>query len=179
MRAKFRGNPIPDIKNRKWLITFEIEQDPMFFVDLKDKDLSLEVKEYRNKRSLDANAYCWVLCTRIAEVLNSSKDEVYEEMIQRYSVLDSDDKGYIIVSVLERIPIGKLGGHWKFIKNTGQFCTYIRLKGSSEMDSKEMSTLINGIVSECKELGIETITPNEIERMVQQWGVKRKNDTTP
>ena len=94
-------------------------------------------------------------------------------------MLDSDDKGYIIVSVLERIPIGKLGGHWKFIKNTGQFCTYIRLKGSSEMDSKEMSTLINGIVSECKELGIETITPNDIERMVQQWGVKRKNDTTP
>ena len=149
MKAKFRGNPVPDFKNKKWLITFEIEQDPMFFDDLKDKLLSLEVKEYKNKRSLDANAYCWVLCTKIAEVLNSSKDEVYEEMIQRYSVLDSDDKGYIIVTVLERIPMTKLGGHWKFTQKAGQFCTYIRLKGSSEMDSKEMATLINGIVSEC------------------------------
>ena len=179
MVARWHGEPFRDFATKKWYITFEIDEAPTFFDKLKDKLLNLDVKEYRKKRSLDANAYMWVLCTKMAEVLKTSKGEVYEEMIQRYSVLDQDENGYITVTLLERIPVSKLGGHWKFVKKAGQFCSYIRLKGSSEMDTKEMSTLIEGVVSECKELGITTETPEEIERMVQQWGIERKNDITP
>lgn len=176
MIAKIHGVPVPDYKNMKWLITFEIEQDPLFYDDLKDKTLNLELREHKKKRSLDANAYCWVLCSKLADELKSSKDEVYEEMIQRYSVPDYDDNGYITITILERIPIEKIGGHWKFIKRAGQFRSYLRLKGSSEMDSKEMSNLLDGIVTECKEMGIETATPEELERMKQQWGKKEMKD---
>ena len=174
MLAKLHGAPYWDYCRKMWLVTFETPEPPEFTDELMLKQLSVDVKEYRRKRSLDANAYCWVLCTKLAQALNTSKDEVYEEMIQRYSVLDSDEEGYITVTLLDRIPVSKLGGHWKIVKHEGKFISYIRLKGSSEMDSKEMATLIDGIVSECKEMGIETATPNEIERMVQQWGAERK-----
>ena len=42
---------------------------------------------------------------------------------------------------------------------------YMQLKGSSEMNSKEFSDLINALVSECKEQGIETLTPDEISHL--------------
>ena len=50
--------------------------------------------------------------------------------------------------------------------------TYMMLKGSSEYDTKEMSHLIDGLVSECKEMGIETLPPEELERMMAAYGKK-------
>ena len=172
MIARWHGEPFRDFKSKKWYITFEVDEQPTLFDSLREKVLSLDIKEYRKKRSLDANSYCWVLCTKMASILNTSKDEVYEEMIQRYGTLDTDGEGYIIITLLEKIPVERLGGHWKFVKHEGRFCSYIKLKGSSEMDSKEMAVLLDGIVTECKEMGIETATPNELERMKEQWGIK-------
>ena len=170
MRGRFAGTPAKPRNCNGWLLTFEIDEEPNIYDELKDKELSIEIKQFRQKRSLDSNAYCWVLCTKLAEVLNTSKDEVYEEMIQKYSTFDSDEDGYITVTMKKHIPVEKLGGHWRFMRDYGDFNTYIKLKGSSEMDTKEMSTFIDGIISECKPLGIETLPPDEIERMKSAWG---------
>lgn len=134
-----------------------------------DNSKRFKIEEVKKKRSLDANAYCWVLCQKISEVLKTSKDEVYEEMIQRYSTFDQDGDGYITVTMLTKIPKKYLGGHWKEIKQNGDFTSYIRLKGSSEMDPKEMAHLIDGIISEAKDLDIETMTPIEIARMKETY----------
>lgn len=133
------------------------------------KDVLFKITQIKKKRSLDANAYCWVLCQKIAEVLQTSKDEVYERMIQRYSTFDMDEGGYITVTMLQRVPVEKLGGHWRMIGTHDGFNSYIRLKGSSEMDPKEMNHLITGIVSEAQELGIETMTPRELQRMEELY----------
>lgn len=133
------------------------------------KDVLFKITLIKKKRSLDANAYAWVLCQKIAEVLQTSKDEVYERMIQRYSTFDMDEGGYITVTMLQRVPVEKLGGHWRMIGTHDGFNSYIRLKGSSEMDPKEMNHLITGIVSEAQELGIETMTPRELQRMEELY----------
>ena len=52
--------------------------------------------------------------------------------------------------------------------------TYMMLKGSSEYDTKEMSRLIDGLASECKEMGIETMPPEELERMMAAYDRKYK-----
>jgi Ca2+-binding EF-hand superfamily protein len=109
------------------------------------------------------------LCSKIAQKLGTSKDEVYEEMIQRYSDFDKNEDGYITVTMLGRIPIDKLGGHWRIIKHEKGFNSYMRLVGSSEMDSAQMARLLDGVISEAKELGITTETPDEIERMKALW----------
>ena len=135
----------------------------------KGKHIDLTLKQYRKGRSLDANAYQWVLCTKMAEKLGTSKEEVQDLMIQRYSDFDKDEDGYITITMLDRIPVSKLGGHWKLIGQNGKFNSYMRLVGSSEMDSAQMARLLEGVVSEAKELGIETETPDEIERMKALW----------
>lgn len=131
--------------------------------------LSIEAKKYRKKRSLDANAYLWILCTKIAEVVKSSKDEIYEQMLQRYGYFYQDDDGYITVTVKNEVDMSKISGHWKFLKSNGKFSSYLMIKGTSEYDTREMSNFIDCVVTEAKELGIETLPPDELERMVKSW----------
>lgn len=135
--------------------------------DLKDfEKLSIEIKPYREKRSLNANAYAWKLIGEIADIVRSSKDEVYLEMLRKYGQSE-------LISVLSHIPIEQ---YVKYCDEVGEsklngkmFKHYRVYKGSSEFDTREMSILIDGIVGEAKELGIQTETPDELERMKSLW----------
>lgn len=161
-----------DWQTGQFLITFAINEASVIneIESLRDLEmLNIEAKKYRAKRSLDANAYAWVLFTKIAEVIRSSKDEVYEEMLQKYGCFHQDEDGYITVTVRADVDMSKIQGHWKFYKSNGKFSSYVMIKGSSEYDTAEMSRFIDAVVCEAKELGIETATPDEIERMKAAW----------
>lgn len=132
-----------------------------------DRDKVFEIKEHREKRSLTANAYAWALIGKIADVLRTSKDEVYLLMLKRYGQSE-------VVSVLSFIDVS---GYFKYYEKIGsgtvqgkEFTHYRIFLGSSEYDSKEMAILIDGIISEAKELDIETLPPREIERLKKAWG---------
>ena len=135
---------------------------------LKDVELlTIEAKPYRKRRSLNANAYAWKLITEIADELLLSKDIVYLSMLKRYGQSE-------LISVLAHIPVD---GFIKYYEEAGestlngkQFKHYRVYKGSSEFDTREMSILIDGIVSEAKELNIPTETPEEIARIKSLWG---------
>lgn len=135
--------------------------------DIKDLDkLSIELKPYREKRSLNANNYAWKLITDIANVLRASKEDVYFSMLQRYGQSK-------MISALANIPLGE---YVKYYTEAGEstlngklFKHYKVYKGSSEFDKTEMAILIDGIVSEAKELGIQTETPEEIENIKSLW----------
>jgi hypothetical protein len=123
----------------------------------------------RKKRSLNANAYCWKLCTEIANVLRTSKEEVYVKMLKRYGqssvvsvVAEAAETFMKSVQYCEEFGESELNG--KLFKHIKVFM------GSSNYDSREMSILIDGIVSEATELKIPTMTPTEIERIKEQWG---------
>lgn len=143
----------------------------------KEKDIEIVIKNKKQKRSLNANAYSWVLTDKLADKLKISKDECHELMLQRYGQTAKDSNGQnIIVSVLADIPIEALRhslGYLAPIKegfvSGKKFMHYRVLKGSSEFDTREMSIFIDGIVSECKEQGIETLTPQELSRMLESW----------
>lgn len=131
---------------------------------LRDKDLDVDLKVHREKRSLDANAYCWVLCTKIAEVVRSSKDEIYEEMLQKYGYLSD-----VTITVKSEVDMTKIDGHWKFIKSNGKFSAYLMIRGTSEYNSAEMAKFLDMVVQDAKDLGIETATPTEIAQMNRLW----------
>ena len=129
------------------------------------KDKVFEVKEYHPKRSLNANAYAWALIGQLADVLRKSKEEVYFEMLKSYGQSE-------FVSVRSDIDVK---GYFKYYEEYGkghvegrEFTHYKVYKGSSEMDSREMAILIDGIIQEARQLGIETITPAEKERLIQE-----------
>lgn len=132
--------------------------------------LSISMKKWRPKRSLNANAYAWVLMSKIAEVLDTSKEEVYELCLQRYGVIYKDDDGYITVTVNKKVDMSKIEGHWKCYKEKDNFVSYLMIKGTSEYDSAEMAHFIDCVVEEAKHLEIETLPPSELARMKQEWG---------
>jgi hypothetical protein len=132
--------------------------------------LNIKAVKYRQKRSLDANAYLWVLLSKMAEVLKVDKWEVYLQMLGDYGVFT-----HIIV---KPSMVDKVKEEWRTVKELGEVTvngkTGIQLQcyfGSSSYDTKEMAALIDGVVNEAKEMGIETLPPEEIERMKQEWGV--------
>jgi hypothetical protein len=135
----------------------------------KGKYLQVEIKQYRARRSLDANAYLWVLLQKMAEILDTSKDELYLEELSRYGVFT-----HIIV---KPNMVEKVKQEWRTVRELGEVTvngqTGVQLQcffGSSSYDSKEFSVLLDGVVSDAKELEIETMTPAEIESMKQAWG---------
>lgn len=136
------------------------------------KDYRIKLSKWTEKRSLNANAYAFVLCTKIAQAIGSSKDEVYEQMLQAYGTVDED---FPPITVIAGADMSITREHWLRIdtRKVGgkDFDCYLRIKGSSEMDKKEMAHFIDGIVFECKQLGIETLPPDELERLKEQWGI--------
>ena len=127
-----------------------------------DLNKEFEIKEKRNKRSKSQNAYCWELIGKIADVLRKSKEEVYLQMLKDYGQSE-------IVSMLSSI---NPKGYFKYYESIGtgivnnkEFTHYKIFKGSSEFDTKEMTIFIDGIIQECKQLDIETLTPEQIASM--------------
>lgn len=155
---------------RRVTLTLSVNEEAAaknLFDDLHEAEkLSIKIDRYREKRSLNANNYAWKIMTEIGNVLRTSKDEVYLEMLKRYGQSE-------IISVLAHIPIGE---YVKYCEEAGEsklngklFKHYKVYKGSSEFDSREMSIFIDGVVSEAKEMGIQTMTPDEIARLKSLW----------
>ena len=131
-----------------------------------DDDKIYEVKEHKNKRSLDANAYYWVLVNKIASALNQSKDFVHRSMLKQYG------ETYSLLLPAEYNITGLIKYYEEestIKKGDKLFKSYKAYLPSSEMDSKQMSVLIDGIVSEAKSMDIETMTPNQIEELKASW----------
>lgn len=131
--------------------------------------LNIKAVKYRERRSLDSNAYAWVLMQKIAEAIHSDRWAVYLEMLKKYSreftfvickenAIDKLKELYRTTIDLGEVNVNGTTGH--------QMQVFF---GSSTFDTKAMSVFIDGIVSECKEMGIETLPPEEIERMKAAW----------
>jgi hypothetical protein len=131
-----------------------------------DREKLFEIKPYRQKRSLNANAYAWVLINEMANRLRTSKDEVYQEMLKRYGQSK-------VISVLSEIDISRFVKYYEEIGKGHvegkEFTHYRCFIGSSEYDSREMAILIDGIVDEAQELGIDTLPTTAVERMKALW----------
>lgn len=142
----------------------------------KGKELSVDIKQYRHKRSLDANSYLWIICQKIAEVIRATKEEVYRKAIREVGQFEIVPiKAKAVDRWLEcwnSKGIGWFAEIMEDSKLTG-YKKVISYYGSSVYDTKEMSVLIDSLVTECKELGIETIPPNELIALKQEWGTQK------
>lgn len=137
---------------------------------LLDQEVSIEIKKWRGRRSLNANAYLWVLITKISEAIRPplNKEMVYKEMLKRYG-----QGGVISVLKSKADPVKRELKYWEGVGEgtvDGKEFEHIRFwVGSSQYDRHEMALLIDGVVSECKDMDIETLPPAELERMIGEW----------
>lgn len=168
---------------RAWAVTksFDMQNRPLLTLRVADRtflnsefldgrELDLSLKEFKPKRSLNANAYMWALIGKIAEAMRISQDEVYHKMLCDYGTYEKEDGVTQILSIRADAKLtGWLWIHTKPIKTVDlegkKFTHYALIKGSSDYNTKEMSFLLDGVIYEAKELGIEVMTPEELERL--------------
>jgi hypothetical protein len=128
--------------------------------------LELSLTEYKPKRSLTANATLWLLLQRLAVKLGTSKDELYLEFLKRY--------GTFTHVIVKPKAVDAIKREWKAVVDLGEVTVNgqvgIQLQlyfGSSTFNSKEFSHLLQGVIDECEEQGLETITSKEFDRLIK------------
>jgi len=170
-------------ETKKPEVTLEVDANAEDVERLKDKKLSVEMKQYRRKRSLDANSYYWVICTKIAEAIGQSIPWTHNHMLRKYGQIEIiDGKAvYLVIPDTETAQSRADEAETYHMKPTSQvkegkggimYRTYMLLRGSHDYNTEEMSHLIDGAVSDAKDLGIETLPPDEIKRMMEAYGKK-------
>lgn len=166
-----------DVISRKIKITFIAEDKDIEnqIDEIKDKDrLQIEAKQYRAKRSLDANAYFHVLVNKLARKLGTSDDEMKIHLNLKYGTIATNDDG---TKFGIKVPFGShIEQFYKYCKKFGEcvengitFEKYLLYKETHTLDTKEMAQLIDGVVSDCKEQGIETMPDNELKSLLGEW----------
>lgn len=156
--------------NRRQRVTLELDSDfREGYEALKEVDLEISIKKWKPRRSKDANAYFHLLVNEIAMALGLPDDEVKRDLVVSYGTLAKDEDGQIVgfklppsVDVDNIYPYTR--SYKEVIEGGKTFNCYLVYKRSSEMDSKEMSHLIDGAVQRAKELGIDTETPEQKAR---------------
>ena len=161
----------------KPVISLEAEGDKQtlfqMFEELKAAEkLTVKVGKFKKKRSLDANAYAWVLMGRLAEKLNIPKKEIYRQAIKEIGgncdTVCVQDKA--VDSLREGWERNGIGWITDTMPSKIEGCTNVVLYyGSSTYDTAQMSRLINNIVEECKLQGIETKSAEEVASLLQRW----------
>ncbi len=159
------------------LLTSKSNQTIQKIADLKEvtskgKLLDVEIKQHRKKRSLDANGYCWILADEIAKKIGNTKEFVYREAIKQvgdFEILPI--KNEVVDKWIRNWESKGLGWQSEVLDKSKLegYTNTINYFGSSTYDTKQMSVLLEEIVFQAKELGIETITPREKEELIKKW----------
>lgn len=161
--------------NGEWVVSFTATTDPRRELqELQDAELDIKATKHRNKRSLDANAYFHVLVNKIAEKTNESDTAVKKRLVQEYGTLARDEEGNVVgIKLPISVDVDKLIEYTRWFDRRTEgghvFNCYLVMKPTHEMNTQEMARVIDGTVSEAKELGIETMTPAEIKAMMERY----------
>lgn len=173
------GNPI---------ITLEINEreDALRMVDaLHDEKLSIKICKHDKKRSLNANSYYWLLIGKLSKAQNISSSYCHNLMLRRYGELDriDDQVVYWVIPDTDEAMRKADEAETFHIKPTSNvregndgimYRTYLLLKGSHEYTRTEFTKLVNGLVDECHNCGIETKSQEEIDSLLAQYEEGRR-----
>ena len=165
-----------DYKTHKAKISLLIDTKQLDIVEeLKNEGkLNIELKKYRKKRSLDSNAYAWVLLGELQNTLNIPKEEIYRDLIRNigsYEIIPV--KNEAVERFRQAWSKNGLGWITEIMKSKlDGFTNVVAYYGSSTYDIKEMTRLTEMLVEECKQFGIETKPQAEIDSLLKEWDKK-------
>lgn len=133
----------------------------------------VEIKQRREKRSLNANSYMWALLDKLADVLHTTKEELYLEKVRRYGIYKefhlTDDEYKTF-----RVAWESMGTGWptEQVDYTpdGQRLVIRAYYGSSRYNTKQMVRLLDSIIEDCRDQDIETMTERELSLLKEEWG---------
>ena len=168
-----------DLMTDKYVVSFVVDSNLEDLENIsKQEKLNIKAVRYSEKRSLSSNAYFHLLVGKIAAVLQSSNTGVKNRLIREYGAfeyIDDQIPTFRLKAEYEDAMLVREDIHVKPIgREFADGCEWVRfafMRGSHTYTTAEMSRLIDGTVEEAKALGIETLPPEELERMVNAWKV--------
>lgn len=139
----------------------------------KEKEFTINIKEYRKKRTLSQNAYLWVLLDEIGKKLRLNKEQVYKSYIKDYGIFE--------VLPIKNEAVDRFTNNWAknglgwFTQELGKskldgYTNLIAYYGTSTYNTQELNRVLDAIIEECKELGIQTLTKEEISLLQNDNG---------
>ena len=177
LQGKYIGYKI--LSNGNYEISFEADKGQAQKIirnGIQDTVLDLSVKKHREKRSLEANSYFWVLVKKLSDVLNTPKEDIYRSYIKAvgdYTPLPI--KYEAVESFINRWGVKGEGWFAEVIDDSKipGYKLVFAYYGSSTYNTEQMSRIIDMAVNDCKEQGIETLPPEQIKGMVGKWGTAK------
>lgn len=180
--------PVIDFVTGKITAMIEINEKTFAeaYEELKDKFLSIDIKQYRKKRSLDANAYYWVLLGKWAKLLHLPNEEAHNMMLRAYGQPEIYEGKHVYITIPDTDEAEKKVNTRSdyHLKQTSQvregndgvmYRTYVLLRGSHTYDTAEMARLISGLQEACRDIGIpeaEIATPDEKALLKERYGIE-------
>lgn len=136
-----------------------------FVMERKDKIYTAELKEYREERSLGANAYYWKLCGDLAKATGETTDNIYLRHITLCMAKEA------VPDFERQWKSGHLGRLIETRKSKIPGCTTVlAYYGSSDFDTREMSRLIDNCIQDCRAVGVEALPPDKLASLKEEWG---------
>lgn len=173
LTGTFRGL-MQDWKSHKFLISVEVNEDMSHINvgELQNRELDITLEEHKEKRSLSANAYFHVLNGKLADKLRISKPRMKNILLYRYGQAEMIDGAE--ATMHSNVPPSKILEqeelHCFPIGTDYEGLTIYRIQRNSRTyNSLEFSILLDGVIDECKENGIETMTPEQVAHLLKLW----------
>lgn len=141
----------------------------------------LKIEPETKKRTLTANGYYWTLIDKLAGSVGASKKDIHRQMLARYGETDTDAHGRpLLFRMAEDINPEELADIYvDAIDHDDGFITYRVLKGSSKMDTKAFSILLDGVISEAREMGIEVLSDEQLQQISEIQKHESRDDRRP
>lgn len=164
-----------DYLNHKPKITLHLSNQVDILTDefnqlCEEELLDIEIVKHREKRGLQANAYFHVLVNKLARHFNISDDDMKIKMNLQYGTIAVDENGKILgAKVPKGVDLKRFYPYSKWYKEQDGCDCYLFYKRTHTLNSKEFSQLINGVVQECKDVGIETLDEIELQRLIDEY----------
>ena len=177
MKAEIKS--IPGVVYNGDTVVLSIELDSYYRQDVynavnaisvSNKPFIMTIEQQKKRRSLSANGYAWTLCQKIAEKVGTTKEIVYRKNIREVGSFEVVEVSSAAVPrFIERWHSNGLGWIAEPYSEENGFTSVIAYYGSSTYDTAEMSRLIDALVTEAKELGIETMPDNQLDSLIANW----------
>ena len=165
-----------------------VDTDTLAALERQQKgDVKVTLRSWREARTRNANSYFFVLVEKLADALRVSKPYIHNLMLRKYGQIQRIDDRPIWIILPENEEVAKRVDEDETLhvrptadvkkgKDGKLYRTYLLLKGSHELDTREFSILLDGIIADCHDANVSTATPEEIQIMKEMWGAKWDKD---